>query len=78
MDRFTVNFSKNSKAVRCVVYTEDTVTKTHDGGLNSMTKTQKTSWIYLSSEITKCPIRLIDKYMGLCLPVTDQHAKCNF
>ena len=38
-----LTFQKNSKGVRCMVSTEDTVTKTHDGGLNSMQKTKKIS-----------------------------------
>ena len=73
-----ITFKKNDKGVRCAVYTEDTVTKTHDGGLNSMRKSKKISWIYPSSDITHCPVRLIDKYMGLWPPVTDQKMKTNF
>ena len=73
-----ITFKHNDGGVRCAVYTEDTVTKTHDGGLNSMRKTKKVSWIYPSSDISRCPVRLIDKYIGLCPPVTDPNAKANF
>ena len=73
-----ISFQKNEKGVRCVVYTEDTVTKTYDGGLNSMRKTRKVSWIYPSNNISRCPVRLIDKYIGLCPPVTNINAKANF
>ena len=72
------SFQKNDKGIRCIVYTEDTVTKTHDGGLNSMRKTKKVSWIYPSNEISRCPVRLIDKYMGLCPPVTEKNPRSNF
>ena len=71
-------FQRNDKGVRCVVYTEDTVTKTHDGGLNSMRKTKKVAWIYPSSNVSRCPVRLIDKYMGLCPSVTDPKVKAAF
>ena len=72
------SFQKNDKGVRCIVYTEDTVAKTHDGGLNSMRKSKKVSWIYPSSETSKCPVCLIDKYMGLCPPVTEKNPRSNF
>ena len=72
-----ITFQKNDKGVRCAVYTEDTVTKTHDGGLNSMRRSKKISWIYPSKNISRCPVRLIDKYMGLCPPVTDPNGKAN-
>ena len=72
------SFQKNDKGVRCIVYTEDTVTKTHDGGLNSMRKSKKVSWIYPSNEISQCPIHLIDKYMGLCPLVTEKNPRDNF
>ena len=73
-----ITFKKNESGVRCAVYTEDAVTKTHDGGLKSMRKSKKVSWIYPSSEISRCPVRLIDKYMGLCPSVTDPNNKANF
>ena len=72
------SFQNNDKGVHCIVYTEDAITKTHDGGLNSMRKTKKITWIYPSSNISKCPVRLIDKYMSLCPPITSESAKHNF
>ena len=72
-----ITFKHNAEGVRCLVYTEDTVTKTHDGGLNSMKKEKKVVWVYPSENINRCPVRLVDKYMGLCPPVTG-NMKANF
>ena len=71
-------FKHNDKGVRCLVYTEDMITKTHDGGLNSLRKEKKVVWVYPSSDITHCPVRLVDKDMGLCPPVTETNSKSNF
>ena len=38
----------------------------------------KKVWIYPSSNINRCPVRLIDKYMGLCLPIIPVSGKDNF
>ena len=46
------SFQNNHKGVRCIVYTEDTVTKTHDWGINRMCKSKKINWIYPSSDIS--------------------------
>ena len=56
----------NSKGVKCVVYREDTCTKTNDGGLGQMRKERKIVWIYPSSNVNRCPVRLIEKYLSLC------------
>ena len=42
------SFERNEKGQRCIVYHEDTVTKTNDGGLGSMRKDRKIVWIYPS------------------------------
>ena len=60
------------------IYTEDTVTKTDDGGLGSLWKDRKIVWIYPTSNINKCPVRLIDKYISLCPEVRSDKQKCNF
>ena len=50
------------------MYREDTVTKTHDGGLNDMRRDQKIVWVYPSEDKTRCPVRLVEKYLSLCTP----------
>ena len=43
-----IQFKRNDKGVRCVVYQEDRTTKTNDGGLNSMRKEHRVVWVYPS------------------------------
>ena len=76
MSQFT--FQRNSLGQRCVVYTEDTITKTNDGGLDSIRKDRKVVWIYPGKDINRCPVRLIDKYISLCPQVKNQKQKPNF
>ena len=60
-----------------VLCTEDSVTKTNDGGLASMHKERKVVWVYPSSDKIHCLVRLIDKYMSLLPPVRNSK-KSNF
>ena len=64
-----LSFEENSLGVRCVVYKEDTVTKTNRGGLRDMKKERKVVWIKPNNDPTRCPVRLIEKYVKL-LPVS--------
>ena len=66
-----LQFKRNDQGVRCLVYTEDSVTKTNDGGLNSMHKERKIVWVYPSQNVVRCPVRIIDKYISLLPPVRD-------
>ena len=61
-----LSFETDSQGVRCVVYREDRITKTHDGGLNDMKSERKEVWIYPNNNVNRCPVRLIEKYMSLC------------
>ena len=61
-----ISFEHDSQNVKCLVYREDTVTKTHDGGLNDMKRDRKIVWVYPSEDSTHCPVRLVEKYMNLC------------
>ena len=60
---------------RCFVYREDTVSKTHDGGLSDMRNDRKEVYVYPHEDPKRCPVRLVDKYVGLCPP---QYQKKNF
>ena len=64
-----LQFRKNKQGVRCLVYQEDSTTKTNDGGLNSMRKERKIVWIYPSANTDWCPVCIIDKYCSLLPPV---------
>ena len=61
-----LQFERNSRGERCVVYREDYVTKTHDGGLADMRREKKVVWLFPSSNVNRCPVRLIEKYLSLC------------
>ena len=64
--RSQISFENNSKGVKCVVFREDHCTKTNDGGIDQMHKERKIVWIYPSKNINRCPVRLVEKYLGLC------------
>ena len=70
-----LSFEQNSAGIRCLVYREDTVTKTNRGGLRDMKKDRKIVWIKPNSNVNRWPVRLIEKYIKL-LPTTG--AKPNF
>ena len=61
-----------------MVYREDTVTKTNDGGIGSIKKDRKSVWIFPTENVVRCPVRLIDKYISLCPEVTMNSKKANF
>ena len=64
-----LSFEHDSKGIRCLVYREDTCTKANDGGLKQMRKERKIVWVYPNSEnVSRCPVHLVDKYIGLCPP----------
>ena len=61
-----ITFEHNSSGVKCLVYREDCVTKTHNGGIKDMKRDRKIVWVYPSEDQSKCLVRIIEKYMGLC------------
>ena len=72
-----LTFERDSKGVRCLVYREDCVTKTHDGGLKDMRRERKVVWVYPNvKQPERCTVTLVDKYVSLC-PI-DFHKKANF
>ena len=53
---------------KCLLYREDCITKTHDGGLANMNHDRKEVWTFPNNENgLHCPVRLILKYLSLCL-----------
>ena len=74
--QFSLQRNKNGDC--CVVYTEDTVTKTNDGGLASLHKDCKVVWMYPSNNVNRCPVRLFDKYLSLCPQIKSDKCKANF
>ena len=64
-----LSFETNSAGVKCLVYREDTVTKTNRGGLRDMKKERKIVWIKPNGNALRCPVRIVGKYISL-LPKT--------
>ena len=60
------------------MYSEDTITKTNDGGIDSLKKDRKVRWIHPSDNVNRCTVCLVDKYMSLCPPLTKPSMKPNF
>ena len=73
-----LTFERSENGKRCLVYREDTITKTNDGGLKCLKKDRKFVWVYPSEDVTKCPVRLVDKYISLLPPVGPKTLKKNF
>ena len=64
--RSQISFEYNDSGVQCLVYREDFVTKTHDGGINDHRQDRKVVWVYPSENAGRCPVRLTQKYLSLC------------
>ena len=64
-----LSFKPNQKGIRCLVYREHSVTKTNRGGLRDMKKERKIVWIKPNSNPSRCPVRIVEKYIKL-LPTT--------
>ena len=65
--RSQIQFELNPADNKCLVYYEDTCTKSNDGGLNQCKVDRKVVWVYPNVEnITRCPVRLVEKYLSLC------------
>ena len=73
-----LSFRRNKTGIRCLVYQEDTVTKTNDGGLNHMRKDRKIVWVYPNDDPERCPVRIVDKYISLLPIVKATTKKHNF
>ena len=75
-EKSLLQFMMNPKGVRCIVYQEDSVMTSHDGGLKDMRRERKTGWIYPNlGNTNRCPVRLIEKYLKLC---PAYHKKSNY
>ena len=73
------SFERAENGKRCLVYREDSVTKTNDGGLNSIKKQRKVVWVFPNDDnIVRCPVRLVDKYVSLLPEVGPKTKKLNF
>ena len=56
----------SDNGLRCLVYRENTISKTHDGGLKDMRSDRKEVWIFSREKPERCCVRLVEKYLRLC------------
>ena len=61
-----LQFERSPSGLKCLVYREDFITKTHDGGIKDRKSERKTVWIYPNHDVTKCTVQLVEKYLSLC------------
>ena len=61
-----IQFERNEQGEKYLVYREDAVTKTHNGGLRDMRRDRKIVYVYPSNDSNRCPVRLVEKYLNLC------------
>ena len=60
-----LSFETNTLSQKCLVYHEDTVTKTNRGDLRVMKKERKIVQIKPNSNFQRCPVYLVEKYLNL-------------
>ena len=66
-EKSQLTFMSNIKGVKCLVYQENRISKTHDGGLKDMHHNRKMVWVYPNvTNPQRCPVRLVSKYLSLC------------
>ena len=62
-----LQFERDYDEVKCLVYREDFVTKTHDGGINDRKLDCKEVCIFPNvQDPSRCTVCLVDKYLSLC------------
>ena len=66
---------KTCQGKRVLVYVEDAVTKTHDGGIKDRKRDRKRGALFASDNTERDPVRIIQKYVDLCPPY---YEKSNF
>ena len=63
-----IKIEKDDRGIECLIYTEDPLQKTNQGGLVCKSKPKKVS-VYKASDYRRCPIEIFRKYTRL-LPQT--------
>ena len=63
-----ISFELSNSGVKYLVFREDSVSKTHDGGLKDMNSEQKEVWVFPNENPSCCCVRLVEKYLRLCPP----------
>ena len=64
--RNELQFEHDPDGVKCLVYREDYVTKTHDGGIKDRKSDRKIVWVYPHINPKHCTVRMVEKYLSYC------------
>ena len=51
-----ITFDRVENGKRCLMYHEDFITKTNDGGLKSFKKERKVVCVFPNEDLTRCPV----------------------
>ena len=70
-----LQFRNSQDGIKCLVYQEDVVSKTHNGGINDRKSDRKEVWIYPHINSDRCAVKLVQKYLSLC---PSYYKKTNF
>ncbi len=62
-----IEITTNLTGNKMLVYHEDLVSKTHQGGIDSRKTDQRIVNVYVNPNEERCPVRLYEKYMNLLL-----------
>ena len=63
-----ISVSVDSRGKECLIYQEDPLQKTNQGGLKCKLK-KKIIYVYPSDNVERCPVRIYKKYIGLLPPL---------
>ena len=58
-------FELSTSGMKCLVYREDSISKTHDGGLKEMRSDRKEVLMFPSERSDRCCVCLIDMYFEI-------------
>ena len=62
-----LQFDRDDEGNKCLVYREDFVSKTHNGGIADRKHERKEVWIFANTkQPERCTVHLVEKYLSLC------------
>ena len=62
-----ITIKHDDRGIERLIYKEDALHKTHQGGL-SCKPFNKVVYVYPSANVSRCPVRILKKYVGLLPP----------
>ena len=65
-----ITIGKDSRCIKCLIYREDPLSKTNQGGLSTRGRSSKIVYVYPTSDQTRDPVTYYKKYCSLLAPST--------